>query len=180
MCLYSLHLVDIVVTGKSLSLRLDFIRTQYLSIFIPFLFYYRFSSIGSIGLVIELLSSPKNVQFDYTNRKLNGTIGVRLSSIDFSVEGTVKSSLKLSKSFQIFLPNQKLARALTSIPKAIAPANTSCCLATSGRNPRAQCRLGGGISTSTSTYSPDCYIKVVGHGLLWSPIVSMLDSIMWV
>ena len=36
--------------------------------------------------------------------------------------------------FQIFLSNQKLARALTSSPKAIAPANTSCCLATSGTN----------------------------------------------
>ena len=55
----------------------------------PFLIYYRFSSIGSIGLVIELLSSPKNVQFDYTNRKLNGTIGVGLSSIDFSI-GSVR------------------------------------------------------------------------------------------
>ena len=97
-----------------------------------------------------------------------------------SVEGTVKSSLELSKSFQIFLPNQKLARALTSIPKAIAPANTSCCLATSGRNPRAQYRLAGGISTSTSAYSPDCYSKVVGHGLLWSPFVPILDSIMLV
>ena len=35
-----------------------------------------------------------------------------------------------SKSFQIFLSNQKLARALASTLKAFAPANTSCCLAT--------------------------------------------------
>ena len=46
----------------------------------------------------------------------------------------VEFSWKQSKSFRIFLFNQKLARALTSTPKAIAPANTSCCLATSGTN----------------------------------------------
>ena len=43
-----------------------------------------------------------------------------------------KSSWK--KSFRIFLSNQKLARALTSTPKATAPANTSCCIAPSGMN----------------------------------------------
>ena len=45
-----------------------------------------------------------------------------------------QASWKHSKSFQIFFSNQKLARALTSTPNAIEPANTSCCLATSGTN----------------------------------------------
>ena len=46
-------------------------------------------------------------------------------------DGFGKSSLKHSKSFWIFLSNQKLARALANTPKVIAPANPSCCLATS-------------------------------------------------
>ena len=43
-----------------------------------------------------------------------------------------KSSLKHSKSFRIMSSNQKLARALTNTPEAIARTNTSYCLATSG------------------------------------------------
>ncbi len=43
-----------------------------------------------------------------------------------------KSSLKHSKNFRIILSNQKLARALTSTPKAVTRINTLCCLATSG------------------------------------------------
>ena len=46
--------------------------------------------------------------------------------------GFGKSSSKHSKSFRIILSNQKLAWALTSAPKAILPANTACCIATSG------------------------------------------------
>ena len=57
----------------------------------------------------------------------------------------VTVSWKHSKSLQIFLSNPKLARALTSTPKAIASANTSCCLATSELTPRAQSRLRGGV-----------------------------------
>ena len=45
-----------------------------------------------------------------------------------------KFSMKHSKSFQIFLSNHKLARALTNTPKAVAPTNTSCCSATSETN----------------------------------------------
>ena len=55
----------------------------------------------------------------------------------FPVGGTSasfgKSWFKHSKSFRIILSNQKLARALTSTPKAITPENKSCCLATSGK-----------------------------------------------
>ena len=45
--------------------------------------------------------------------------------------GFGKCLLKQSKDFRFLLSNQKLARARTSTPKAMAPKDTSCCLATS-------------------------------------------------
>ncbi len=83
-----------------------------------------------------------------------------LVSIPLSVEGMSasfgKSSLKHSKNFRIISSNQKPAWALTSASKAIARTNTSCCLATSGRKPRAQSLLGEVMSPSIGTCSPDC------------------------
>ena len=52
------------------------------------------------------------------------------SAVFISVGGTSTGFGK--KSFRMILSNQKLEQALTSTPKAITRANTSCCLATSG------------------------------------------------
>ena len=66
-------------------------------------------------------------------------------------------SLKHSTSFRIIPSNQKLARALTNAPKAIAPTNSSCCLATSGTNTRGSARSRKPrMSPSTGVCSPDC------------------------
>ncbi len=46
--------------------------------------------------------------------------------------GFGKSTVKHSKNYRIISYNQKVTRALTSTPKAIARINTLCCLATSG------------------------------------------------
>ncbi len=63
-----------------------------------------------------------------------------------------KPSFKHSKYFRIISSNQKLARALTSTPKAIARTNTSCWLATPG------VRTAGSVTSRRSDIAINCHL----------------------